>query len=90
MGCYCNVCKKPISKDVFSYSMNHFGRSLCLNHQKKGKKREVSTNSKVTSQARRLSLALWKRGIKNELEDYDGYKHVDISIPWARLKEKKT
>ena len=26
-----------------------------------------------------------KRGIKCKLEAYDGYKHVDISIEWARV-----
>ena len=24
-------------------------------------------------------------GIKNKIERYDGYKHVDISITWAKL-----
>lgn len=32
-----------------------------------------------------LYNALDKRGIKSKLEDYDGYKHIDISIYWARL-----
>jgi len=39
----------------------------------------------ITPQARKLSEALTRKGIKNKLEDYDGYKHVDISIPWAKL-----
>lgn len=48
-------------------------------HQKQNK------NSKVTPQATALYDALRKRGIKCKLEAYDGYKHVDISIEWARL-----
>jgi very-short-patch-repair endonuclease len=28
---------------------------------------------------------LKERGIYNELEPFDGYKHVDIHIPWAKL-----
>ena len=38
-----------------------------------------------TPQAKRLHEALSKRDIHNELEFYDGHKHVDISIPWAKL-----
>ena len=38
-----------------------------------------------TPQAKRLHEALNERDIRNELEFYDGHKHVDISIPWAKL-----
>jgi len=55
-----------------------------MNHQKIAKA-DASGNSKITPQARKLSDALRRRGIKNTLEAYDGYKHVDILIPWANL-----
>jgi len=40
---------------------------------------------KTTPQARALYEALQKRGIHCKLEAYDGYKHIDISIPWAKI-----
>ena len=84
MRYYCNICRETISEEVYEYSKKHFGRALCMNHQKIAKA-DATSSSKITPQARKLSDALRQRGIKNKLEDYDGYKHVDISIPWARL-----
>src|SRR6266404_1590206 len=40
---------------------------------------------KVTPQAKLLYGALRKRKIKCVMEAYDGYKHVDISIPSAKI-----
>jgi very-short-patch-repair endonuclease len=100
MGYYCNECKKTISEAEYKYSTQHYGRALCYGHQKNHKqsystssnKRQIPKtypqskyNSKITPQARRLSDALKRRGIKHKLEAYDGYKHVDISIEWANL-----
>src|SRR4030067_3617162 len=39
----------------------------------------------ITPQAVELAEALRERGISNEQEHYDGYKHVDIYIPEANL-----
>lgn len=64
--------------------MDKSGRALCMTHQPKGRN-EARYGSKITPQARKLSDALRKRGISNELEAYNGHKHVDISIPWAKL-----
>lgn len=41
--------------------------------------------SKITPQAVSLYNALLERGIKCEMEAWDGHKHVDISIYWARI-----
>ena len=79
MGYYCNICKKPISEEVYDYSMKVYKKPLCMTHQKQNK------NSKVTPQTKALYDALRKWGIKCKLEAYDGYKHVDISIEWAKL-----
>lgn len=46
--------------------------------------KDKTTNSS-TPQAKALREALIKRGIKCELEKWDGYKHIDIAIPWAKL-----
>ena len=45
----------------------------------------VNKQNEPTPQAKKLHEALKKRGIYNELEPFDGHKHVDISIPWAKL-----
>ena len=74
MHYFCSVCKKTISDKVYNYSMDNFGRALCLNHQKT-----------VSPQAIQLSNALKRQGISHELEYSDGYKHVDIAIEWAKL-----
>ncbi|MCW4002722.1 MAG: DUF559 domain-containing protein [Candidatus Bathyarchaeota archaeon] len=84
MRCYCSICKETISEQVFEYSKRYYGKPLCIYHQKMARNAD-KPQPKITPQARSLSEALRKRGIKNKLEDYDGYKHVDISIPWARL-----
>ena len=46
---------------------------------------ELDRQNLPTPQAKRLHEALNKRGIYNEVEFDDGYKHTDISIPWARV-----
>jgi very-short-patch-repair endonuclease len=42
-------------------------------------------NEWITPQAEKLHKALIERGVHNDLEHYDGHKHVDISISWAKL-----
>lgn len=105
---------------MYAYSKTHFGKALCMTHQRlqtkkqdvtskdkgKGKgnrflsaiKKSIShprraksgsaskkTRSKITPQAQKLYTALRKRGIRCKVEEYDGFKHVDISIGWAKL-----
>jgi very-short-patch-repair endonuclease len=31
---FCNVCKQPISDRVYDYSMTHYGKPLCMTHQR--------------------------------------------------------
>lgn len=40
---------------------------------------------KSTVQAEKLYKALRDRNIFCKLEDWDGDKHIDISIPWAKI-----
>ncbi|HVP92119.1 MAG TPA: DUF559 domain-containing protein [Acidobacteriota bacterium] len=70
----CTVCKESISNQVYDYSMKHYGSALCMNHQKT-----------VTPQALKLSKALTSFDVEHKLEQYDGYKHVDIAIESAKL-----
>jgi very-short-patch-repair endonuclease len=53
--------------------------------EEKSNSATVNNQNEPTSQAKKLHEALKERGIYNELEPFDGYKHVDISIPWAKL-----
>ena len=69
---YCTVCNTIIDKKNFEYAKTHFGKPLCLKHQ-------------GTPHQRKLFEALKQRGIECEYEAYDGFKHVDISIPKARI-----
>jgi hypothetical protein len=34
MDYYCSICKEAISEQVQQYSMNRFGKALCIEHQK--------------------------------------------------------
>jgi very-short-patch-repair endonuclease len=74
MRYYCSVCNLTISEKVYHYSMERYGKAFCMDHQKT-----------VTSQAIRLSDALKRLHIEHKLEYYDGYKHVDIAVLWAKL-----
>ncbi len=85
MEYYCNVCKENISTAEFKYSKEHCGKPLCRKHQNSKETANKPNNSKITPQARKLSLALKAKGIKHKLEEYDGYKHVDIRVSWASL-----
>ena len=67
--------------------MDKFGKALCMTHQKTHRETpfHINQESKITPQAIRLSKALNDLRVEHELEHYDGYKHVDIAIPSARL-----
>lgn len=73
---YCSVCKTPISKKEFDFSIDRFEKALCFQHQKE---------EKSTIHAKRLFNALQNRGIKCQLEANDGHKSVDIAIPQAKM-----
>jgi hypothetical protein len=34
MGYYCSICKEPINEESQQYSTRHFGKALCIEHQK--------------------------------------------------------
>jgi len=74
MRYFCSVCKETISERVCNFSKDKFGIALCMNHQKT-----------VTPQAIKLSNSLKRQGVNHQLEYGDGFKHVDIAVPWAKL-----
>jgi len=79
----CIQCGCYISHEVLEYSLNHFNHPLCINDQKwiKG----MLWDEYTTEQTVDLYLALKAQGVPAEIEKYDGYKHIDIAIPRAKL-----
>lgn len=69
---HCTICNVNIDKKNFDLTTSQFGKPLCLKHQ-------------GTPYQRKLFEALKQRGIECEYEAYDGFKHVDIGIPKARI-----
>jgi very-short-patch-repair endonuclease len=49
MRYYCSVCKETMSENVYRYSIDHFGKALCMNHQKTSPKKEVAPHRYVCS-----------------------------------------
>ena len=41
--------------------------------------------NRITPEARALHKALVEEGVPAELEKWDGYKHIDIAIPEAKI-----
>lgn len=82
MDKFCSVCKKPIADDVYNYSMKHYSRALCREHQPNQTKSTYTNKKKPepTPEALRLGNLLKNMGYKVEFEKYDGFKHIDIAI----------
>lgn len=77
----CLECGASISNGVFQFSTQQYGIPLCMEHQQWVD--DMSTHS--TQEAMGLYFALKMRGVPAELEKYDGYKHIDIAIPEAKI-----
>ncbi|MEE1945072.1 DUF559 domain-containing protein [Pedobacter sp. KR3-3] len=77
----CLECNCSISYEVNGYSIGYFGIPLCINHQKWLKQQELVSTVETIS----LYFELKARNVPAQLEKYDGYKHIDIAIPEARV-----
>ncbi|WP_210410146.1 DUF559 domain-containing protein [Leptospira selangorensis] len=84
MGYYCNVCKVTISFEVYQFSMDKIGLPLCRNCQSSSSKRKNNI-LESTLEAKALYNALKARGVPAKLELFDGFKHIDIAIPEAKV-----
>ena len=73
---FCEVCNVKLPKAEYDYSVAHFGKPLCLHHQRE---------KRASPHALKLYEALRKRGVFCELEAYNSTKHVDIAVRDARL-----
>ncbi len=97
MGYYCNECEADISQEEFEFSTERYHRVLCRSCQSENRRsKPVSTRKKKssrerigaepqTSEERALLQALRKRGLRVESQKWDGYKHIDLTIPDARV-----
>lgn len=77
----CFECNRSLNPAVFNYSVNNFGIPLCIEHQDWVKYMATQT----TLETIRLYFELKKRGVPAEMEKFDGYKHIDIAIPEAKV-----
>jgi very-short-patch-repair endonuclease len=77
----CTECYSPINGNVANYSINKFGIPLCVEHQHWVE----FMSQQSTLEAIRLYFALKQRGVPAQLEKFDGYKHIDIAIPEAKV-----
>lgn len=75
----CLECECLLTLQVFDYSSKYFGVPLCMPHQ------VLFKNHKSTDQTISLYFALKERGLSPELEKFDGFKHIDIAIPKAKI-----
>ena len=78
---YCTECRDTLNLEVTNYSINNYGLPLCIIHQKWINEMENYT----TQETIRLYFALRQRGVPASLEHFDGYKHIDIAIPDAKV-----
>lgn len=77
----CYECGSALSIGVIDFSKKTYGITLCMEHQQ-----WINYMQNVTTQETiRLYFALKERGIPAQLEKYDGYKHIDIAIPEAKM-----
>ncbi|MFN8283651.1 MAG: hypothetical protein U0U67_10580 [Chitinophagales bacterium] len=77
----CIECGSYLSEGVIVFSQNNYGVTLCIQHQQWiNNMQDITTRETI-----RLYFALKERGVPAELEKFDGYKHIDIAIPEARI-----
>ena len=72
----CEVCNVELPHSEYEYSMENFGKALCLTHQRE---------KRASPHALQLYGALKKRNVFCMLEPYGGPKHIDITIKDAKL-----
>ncbi|MDD3078082.1 MAG: hypothetical protein PHH37_03135 [Paludibacter sp.] len=77
----CLECNQSITQGVFNFSVQQFGVPLCIYHQ--DWINQMSEQS--TIEAISLYFELKQRGVPAELEKFDGFKHIDIAIPEAKI-----
>jgi hypothetical protein len=98
MDYYCNVCKKPITQDVFRYSMNKYKTPLCSLHQEEHQ--SVHSQEKMSSHTKSLQSMMKRRQQTNEItepqenevrpQSIKDWINADINTWDEALKKTKT
>jgi hypothetical protein len=77
----CHECGEFLNNTVLNFSVNKYGLPLCIQHQK-----WVDYMTSITTgETIRLYFSLKQRGVPAILEKFDGFKHIDIAIPDAKI-----
>jgi hypothetical protein len=96
MDYYCNICKKPISKETFRFSMNKYRKPLCDDHQQQ--QPSLHTQQKMSPHTKTLQSIMKKRKIKEEIQGTPENQDAPRSIKdwinadmntWDHLLKKK-
>lgn len=77
----CDECGKGIDFETLEWTSRKYGIGLC----RKCRNEVGETLLKSTKYTVALYYELKKRNIPAELEKFDGYKTIDISIPQAKI-----
>jgi hypothetical protein len=75
------VCKNKISSEEHQLAMQQIGGSLCHQHREE----LLGAMSYTTPESRLLYFALLHRNIPAIIEKFDGYNHIDIAVPEAKV-----
>lgn len=62
---FCSVCEKRISKGVNDYSLEHFGKALCMAHQPKSQKAQEKKHYYCNECNKTITYAELKYSLKN-------------------------
>jgi hypothetical protein len=77
----CENCSCRIEQPVLRSSLDQYNFSLCISCQRWLHEKKKNTCEETIS----LYFSLKKRNILAELEDYDGYKTVEIAVTNAKV-----
>ena len=78
----CWTCNNQLTNGILHYSLDEFGIPLCIPCQERVRPHVTPYTSPETII---LWIALCDAGLPARLEQFDGYKTIDIAIPSHRL-----
>ena len=78
----CWTCNNQLTNGILHYSLDEFGIPLCIPCQERVRPHVTPYTSPETII---LWIALCDAGLPAKLEQFDGYKTIDIAIPSHRL-----
>lgn len=84
----CSSCQGIVSKKEYNFSIENFGKILCITCQKNYsnlKKKHEVRKKRSTEEAQKLYEVLIKNGFDAKLELWDRHKHIDIAIPSCKV-----